>query len=73
MKDKDIKTPDNRPRAEQHLTSLKRKFPRNLDFHEEYNGFMRELLEKGYDTRVPEEWLDCRNKIMEYMIPKRRN
>lgn len=61
LKNKDIKMPDNRRLAEQRLTSLQRKFQRNPDFHKEYTGFMRELLEKGYATRVPEEQLDNSN------------
>lgn len=63
-----LKDKDNRSLDEQCLTSLKRKFHRNPDFHKEYNGFMRELLEKGYATRVPEEQLDCSDERV-WFIP----
>lgn len=68
LTDKDVRMPDNRHQAEQHLTSLQRKFLKYPDFHKEYTGYMRELLEKGYATRVPEEQLDSNNGRV-WLIP----
>lgn len=68
LKVKGIKMPNNRSVAEQRLTSLRRKLHRNPDFHKQYSGFMKELLGRGYATKVPEEQLDrCDEKV--WFIP----
>ena len=69
LKDKEIKMPDNRSLAKQRLTSLQRKFHRNADFHKEYDRFMRELLNKGYTTKVPEEEIDRADGSVVYSSP----
>lgn len=68
LKVKSIQMPDNRSIAEQRLTSLKRKLHRNPEFHKQYSEFMKDLLEKKYAIRVPDEQLD-RNDGRVWFIP----
>ncbi len=57
FKNQDVSLPNNRQIAEQRLDSLKRKFKRDPVFHEEYNNFLSEVLNKGFAERVPREQL----------------
>ncbi len=57
FKNQDVSLPNNRQIAEQRLDSLKRKFKRDPVFHEEYNNFLSEVLNKGFTERVPREQL----------------
>ena len=43
---------NNRPQAEQRALWLKRKLLRNKDLHNDYKGFMAEIIGKGYARRV---------------------
>ena len=52
-----ITMPDNRHLAEQRLSSLKRKFQKNSEFHKEYKAFMETVLASGHAELVPQNQL----------------
>ena len=58
LKGMNVMLPDNRPQAEQRLAHLQRKFTRQPQFHEEYKGFMKKTIDKGYAEKVPEDELE---------------
>lgn len=43
---------------------LKTKFQKSLSFLEDYNGFMKSIIEKGYTVKVPTEQLDCNDNVV---------
>lgn len=58
------KMPNNRCLAEQRVISLKRKFSKNQDFHEDYKGFMKDIIAKGYAVKVTQEQLNLEDGIV---------
>ncbi len=61
-KKKDVVTmPNNHSVAVQRALALKKKFKRNLVFHQEYSDFMKDMITKGYAVRVPENQLKCQD------------
>ena len=58
LKDEAANMPSNRCMAVQRAASLKRKLKKNDVFLEDYKGFMKSILDKGYAVEVPEEQLD---------------
>ena len=54
-----VKMPDNRSVAEQRLTHLKRRFVKDQKYLEDYRAFMRDVIDKGYAARIPDQELVC--------------
>ncbi len=50
--------PNNRCIAEQRAMSLKRKFQRNKEYHQEYVHFLNDVIKNGYAERVPQHQLN---------------
>lgn len=46
---------NNRCVAEQRALNLKRKFLRNNQFYEEYKGFTKDVVDKGFAVRMTSE------------------
>lgn len=59
--------PNNRKIVEQRLQHLKRKLQKDLKFFNDYNTFIKELLDRGYAEKVPEEELECRDGKVWYI------
>lgn len=59
--------PNNHSVAIQRALTLKRKFKRNPVFHQEYSDFMKDMIEKGYAVRVPENQLNCQDGKLWYV------
>ena len=50
--------PNNRCIAEQRIQSLKRKFNKSENFHDEYTSFLTDMINTGYAELVPEDELN---------------
>lgn len=59
--------PNNRCVAEQRAAGLRRKLMKNKDFLEDYKGFMKSILEKGYAMEVPQDQLAHDNNRVWYV------
>lgn len=59
--------PNNHSVVVQRALALKRKFKRNPVFHQEYSDFMKDMIEKGYAVRVPENQLNCQDGKIWYV------
>lgn len=68
LKDETVRMPNNRCVAELRAANLKRKLQKNLKFCEDYNGFMKGIIEKGYAVKVPTEQIN-RNDGRVWYIP----
>ncbi|KAL0147628.1 hypothetical protein M9458_057070 [Cirrhinus mrigala] len=59
FKTKEVHLPNNFAVAKQRVLGLKKKFINNHDFHQEYAGYMNDVISKGYAEQVPQEQLHC--------------
>lgn len=59
FKSKEVHLPNNFAVAKQRVLGLKKKFLNNHDFHQEYAGYMNDVISKGYAEQVPQEQLHC--------------
>ncbi|XP_066924011.1 uncharacterized protein [Clytia hemisphaerica] len=55
-KNKNQYFPDNFPQALKRMDSLKRKFKSSAQFHSDYVGFMKNIIEKGYAQHTSHIW-----------------
>lgn len=62
-----VTMPNNHSVAVQRALTLKRKFKRNPVFYQEYSDFMKDMIEKGYAIRVPENQLKCQDGKVWYV------
>lgn len=53
--------------ALQQVDNLKRKLKTNPDFHKDYITFMRDITDKGYAEKIPEEQLSRSDSRVWYM------
>ncbi|XP_064642183.1 uncharacterized protein LOC135496665 [Lineus longissimus] len=54
FRDENVRLPNNRAQALKRLSSLKHKMEKNPQFKEDYLQYMKEMIEKGFCERVPE-------------------
>ncbi len=59
--------PNNLHLAEQRILSLKRKFQRKRDFHQEYSAFMETVISSGHAELVPQDQLKQENGKVWYI------
>ena len=59
--------PNNRIAAEQRLQLLRKRFLRDEDFFQRYNGTINDYITKGYPRRVPDEELNPIGKPLWYL------
>ena len=55
LKDRNMKMPNNRARAEERAVRLRQKLKKNPAFHEEYKDFMEDMINNDYAEEVPSE------------------
>lgn len=54
FKKEEVSLPNNQCVAKQRILGLKKRFEKNEKFHQEYNSFLTDVINKGYAERVPE-------------------
>ncbi|XP_071095484.1 uncharacterized protein [Haliotis cracherodii] len=67
FKDAQLDLPNNKGQAEQRAISLKKKFKKNENFYEDYKVFMKDLLDKDYAQKVPENKKDRKDGNVWYI------
>ncbi|XP_071092716.1 uncharacterized protein [Haliotis cracherodii] len=67
FKDAQLDFPNNKLQAEQRAISLKKKFKKNENFYEDYKVFMKDLLDKDYAQKVPENKKDRKDGKVWYI------
>ncbi|XP_071088902.1 uncharacterized protein [Haliotis cracherodii] len=67
FKDAQLDLPNNKVQAEQRAISLKKKFKKNENFYEDYKVFMKDLLDKDYAQKVPENKKDRKDGKVWYI------
>ncbi|XP_066913533.1 uncharacterized protein [Clytia hemisphaerica] len=61
FRNKNQSFPDNFPQALKRMDSLKRKFQSSAQFHSDYVGFMKNIIEKGYAQQVTSSYPEGQN------------
>lgn len=59
FKTKEVYLPNNFTVAKQRVLGLKKKFLNNHHFHQEYTGYMNDIISRGYAEQIPQEQLHC--------------
>ena len=67
LKDRNMKMPNNRARAEERAVRLRQKLKKNPAFHEEYKDFMEDMINNDYAEEVPSE--DTSSEGCKWYIP----
>ncbi|KAJ8332985.1 hypothetical protein SKAU_G00418810 [Synaphobranchus kaupii] len=67
LKNEKLQMPNNRCVAEQRMASLHRKLKKNPEFFEDYQGFMDNIIGKGYAIQVPADQLNREDNRVSYI------
>lgn len=67
FKTQEVYLPNNFAVAKQRVLGLKKRFLNNHEFHQEYTGYMNDVISKGYAEQIPQEQLHCENGKVWYI------